>query len=78
SVLENHHASLAFQLTLGKSELNIFENLPRDEYVAIRRSVVDMVLATDMFRHYDYLEQFQRTILADLVHFFIVFFSSFL
>lgn len=63
SVLENHHVALAFQLTLQQSNnVNIFARLSRDEFVAIRQAVVDMVLATDMCRHFEYLTKFQQTI----------------
>ncbi|KAK6014342.1 3'5'-cyclic nucleotide phosphodiesterase, partial [Ostertagia ostertagi] len=49
SVLENHHVALAFQLTLQQSNnVNIFGNLSREEFTAIRHAMVEMVLATDI------------------------------
>ncbi|VDN51106.1 unnamed protein product [Dracunculus medinensis] len=63
SVLENHHVALAFQLSLQPSNnVNIFARLTRDEFIALRQAVVDMVLATDMSRHFEYLTKFQQTV----------------
>jgi len=61
SVLENHHVALAFQLTLGQPAINIFAAMPREEFSAMRQAIVDMVLATDMSRHFEYLARFQQT-----------------
>lgn len=65
SVLENHHAALAFQLTVGDTNINIFENLPQSEYKPLRKSIVDMVLATDMNRHFENLAKFQNAVLTN-------------
>uniref|UniRef100_A0AC35TTH6 Phosphodiesterase n=1 Tax=Rhabditophanes sp. KR3021 TaxID=114890 RepID=A0AC35TTH6_9BILA len=61
SVLENHHVALAFQLTVQDSSVNIFQNVSREDYTGLRQAIVDMVLATDMSRHFDYLKKFQQT-----------------
>lgn len=58
AVLENHHAALAFQLTRGNDDTNIFKNLSRDEYRALRLVVIDMVLATEMNKHFEHLNKF--------------------
>ncbi|RNA41368.1 high affinity cAMP-specific and IBMX-insensitive 3 -5 -cyclic phosphodiesterase 8A isoform X1 [Brachionus plicatilis] len=58
AVLENHHAALAFQLTRQSQNANIFQNLTRDEYRAIRAVVIDMVLATEMNKHFEHLNKF--------------------
>lgn len=58
AVLENHHAALAFQLTRANDSTNIFKNLNRDEYRAIRSIIVDMVLATEMNKHFEHLNKF--------------------
>lgn len=57
-MLENHHAALAFQLTRQSQNANIFQNLTRDEYRAIRAVVIDMVLATEMNKHFEHLNKF--------------------
>nr|CAD2140493.1 unnamed protein product [Meloidogyne enterolobii] len=60
SILENHHVALAFQLTLSQPGVNIFAQMPRDDFVQMRQSVIDMVLATDMSRHFEHLAKFQQ------------------
>lgn len=60
SVLENHHVALAFQLTLSQPGVNIFARLPREEFNSLRHAVIDMVLATDMSKHFEYLTKFQQ------------------
>ncbi|XP_060519111.1 high affinity cAMP-specific and IBMX-insensitive 3',5'-cyclic phosphodiesterase 8 isoform X2 [Cylas formicarius] len=58
SVLESHHAALTFKLTLGDERVNIFKNLDRDAYKLARHNVVDMILATEMTRHFEHLAKF--------------------
>lgn len=58
SVLESHHAALAFKLTLHDDRVNIFKALDRDTYKVLRQSVVDMVLATEMTKHFEHLSKF--------------------
>ncbi|XP_014206256.1 high affinity cAMP-specific and IBMX-insensitive 3',5'-cyclic phosphodiesterase 8-like isoform X2 [Copidosoma floridanum] len=58
SVLESHHAALTFKLTLADSEVNIFKALDRDTYKSIRQNIIDMILATDMTKHYEHLAKF--------------------
>uniref|UniRef100_A0A914XGW7 Phosphodiesterase n=1 Tax=Plectus sambesii TaxID=2011161 RepID=A0A914XGW7_9BILA len=65
SVLENHHAALAFQLTLKEPGINIFEAMSREDFGTVRQAVVDMVLATDMRRHFEYLTKFQQSVPSD-------------
>ncbi|XGW24282.1 hypothetical protein V3C99_006014 [Haemonchus contortus] len=67
SVLENHHVALAFQLTLQQSNnVNIFGNLSREEFTAIRHAMVEMVLATDISRHFEYLVKFNKMNVVDV------------
>ncbi|KAI6192775.1 hypothetical protein M3Y94_01319500 [Aphelenchoides besseyi] len=63
SVLENHHVALAFQLTLAQPGVNIFARMPRSEFAAMRQAIIDMVLATDMSKHFEYLTKFQQLML---------------
>lgn len=51
---------MAFQLTLSQSGVNIFAQMPREEFVQMRQAVIDMVLATDMSRHFEHLAKFQQ------------------
>ncbi len=58
TVLENHHASLGFKLTMSDDRVNIFKSLDRDSYKLVRQSVIDMVLATDMSKHFIHVNKF--------------------
>ncbi|XP_063995456.1 high affinity cAMP-specific and IBMX-insensitive 3',5'-cyclic phosphodiesterase 8 [Diachasmimorpha longicaudata] len=58
SVLESHHAALTFKLTLADDSVNIFKNLERETYKLIRQNVVDMILATEMTKHFEHLAKF--------------------
>ncbi|GJQ78525.1 hypothetical protein Trydic_g11639 [Trypoxylus dichotomus] len=58
TVLENHHAALTFKLALGDDRVNIFKNLDRDMYKTARQNIVDMILATEMTKHFEHLAKF--------------------
>ncbi|XP_043282218.1 high affinity cAMP-specific and IBMX-insensitive 3',5'-cyclic phosphodiesterase 8-like isoform X2 [Venturia canescens] len=58
SVLESHHAALTFKLTLADDNVNIFKNLERDTYKIMRENVIDMILATEMTKHFEHLAKF--------------------
>ncbi|XP_055479122.1 high affinity cAMP-specific and IBMX-insensitive 3',5'-cyclic phosphodiesterase 8A [Psammomys obesus] len=67
AVLESHHAALAFQLTLENDKCNIFKNVERNDYRTLRQSVIDMVLATEMTRHFEHVNKFINSINKPLV-----------
>ncbi|KAK9823078.1 hypothetical protein WJX72_000032 [[Myrmecia] bisecta] len=56
---ENHHVAAALQL-LVQPEFNFLEGFGWEARLAIRRRVIDMVLATDMKAHMDIMAQFQH------------------
>ena len=58
SVLENHHAAFGFKLTMSDERVNIFQNLDRDSFKLIRQGIIDLVLATDMSKHFVHLNNF--------------------
>lgn len=58
TVLESHHSALMFKLTLGDERVNIFKNLDRDTYKLARHNVIDMILATEMTKHFEHLAKF--------------------
>uniref|UniRef100_A0A1B6C1K8 3',5'-cyclic-AMP phosphodiesterase n=1 Tax=Clastoptera arizonana TaxID=38151 RepID=A0A1B6C1K8_9HEMI len=58
SVLESHHAALTFKLTLRDDRVNIFKGLERDTYKVARQSIIDMILATEMTKHFEHLAKF--------------------
>ncbi|KFM78041.1 High affinity cAMP-specific and IBMX-insensitive 3',5'-cyclic phosphodiesterase 8A, partial [Stegodyphus mimosarum] len=58
SVLESHHSALSFKLAMSSEKVNIFQNLSKDAYKEVRRSIIDMVLATEMTKHFEHLSKF--------------------
>ncbi|XP_046472198.1 high affinity cAMP-specific and IBMX-insensitive 3',5'-cyclic phosphodiesterase 8A isoform X2 [Neodiprion pinetum] len=58
AVLESHHAALTFKLTLADDRANIFKGLDRESYKVARQNVIDMILATEMTRHFEHLAKF--------------------
>ncbi|CAH8469448.1 unnamed protein product [Schistosoma turkestanicum] len=67
AVLESHHAAVAFELTLRSPDINIFQNLTREEYRTMRSYIVDMVLATEMVRHFDIVTKFVNTLSKPMI-----------
>ncbi|XP_057350720.1 high affinity cAMP-specific and IBMX-insensitive 3',5'-cyclic phosphodiesterase 8A isoform X1 [Manis pentadactyla] len=62
AVLESHHAAVAFQLTTRDDKCNIFKNMERNDYRALRQGIIDMVLATEMTRHFEHVNKFVNSI----------------
>ncbi|XP_074090051.1 high affinity cAMP-specific and IBMX-insensitive 3',5'-cyclic phosphodiesterase 8A isoform X3 [Macrotis lagotis] len=62
AVLESHHAALAFQLTTRDEKCNIFKNMERNEYRTLRQAIIDMVLATEMTKHFEHVNKFVNSI----------------
>ncbi|XP_009701542.1 PREDICTED: high affinity cAMP-specific and IBMX-insensitive 3',5'-cyclic phosphodiesterase 8A-like, partial [Cariama cristata] len=62
AVLENHHAALAFQLTTQDDKCNIFKNMERNEYRTLRQAIIDIVLATEMTKHFEHVNKFVNSI----------------
>lgn len=58
TVLESHHAAMTFQLTLRDDKVNIFKNLDRETFKLARSMIIDMILATEMTRHFEHLAKF--------------------
>ena len=52
SVLEMMHASLLFKI-LQNDECNILKKLSVEKLLQIRKLIIDMILATDMGKHFD-------------------------
>eukprot|EP01113_Clastostelium_recurvatum_P000317 TRINITY_DN10138_c0_g1_i3.p1 TRINITY_DN10138_c0_g1~~TRINITY_DN10138_c0_g1_i3.p1 ORF type:complete len:896 (-),score=233.98 TRINITY_DN10138_c0_g1_i3:195-2882(-) len=55
SVLENHHASLAFRIA---QRTGLFQGLTTDQYKEMRKFAVQLILATDMTNHFEYVSKF--------------------
>ncbi|XP_076880486.1 3',5'-cyclic-AMP phosphodiesterase 4C-like isoform X3 [Brachyhypopomus gauderio] len=54
SVLENHHLAVGFKL-LQEENCDIFQYLNKKQRQSLRKMVIDMVLATDMSKHMNFL-----------------------
>ena len=52
SVLENHSLAAAFQLIYKKKDCNILENLTIDNQRMCRRLIIEIVLNTELSRHF--------------------------
>nr|XP_056703915.1 high affinity cAMP-specific and IBMX-insensitive 3',5'-cyclic phosphodiesterase 8B [Euleptes europaea] len=63
AVLESHHTALAFQLTAKDNKCNIFKNLDRNHYRTLRQAIIDMVLATEMTKHFEHVNKFVNSII---------------
>ncbi|XP_037120956.1 high affinity cAMP-specific and IBMX-insensitive 3',5'-cyclic phosphodiesterase 8B isoform X2 [Syngnathus acus] len=62
AVLESHHSALAFQLTMRDGKSNIFKNIERNQFRTLRQAIIDMVLATEMTRHFEHVNKFVNSI----------------
>ncbi|KAM6034055.1 high affinity cAMP-specific and IBMX-insensitive 3',5'-cyclic phosphodiesterase 8B [Chlamydotis macqueenii] len=62
AVLESHHTALAFQLTTKDTKCNIFKNIDRNHYRTLRQAIIDMVLATEMTKHFEHVNKFVNSI----------------
>jgi len=52
AILENHHASLCFNVA-KQSDCDIFNSLDESQYREIRETIIQCILATDMAHHFD-------------------------
>ena len=55
SVLERMHVAEAFFLCRNLPECDIFDGLGRADYLTVRKTVVDLVIATDLQQHYTWI-----------------------
>ena len=67
SILENMHCSKIFSL-MAKPGHNLFEHLDSEDWSMSRKIIIEMVLSTDMAKHFEILGRFRTrsTILNDL------------
>ena len=52
SILENYHLASVFKLMNENSNVNIFKNLDKEDYIKSRSDMISMILATDMANHF--------------------------
>jgi hypothetical protein len=60
-VLENHHASVCFQI-LHSPETELLGKLSDEDYRTVRKTIVDAILATDMEQHFTLTTQFSSVL----------------
>jgi len=61
AVLESHHSATTFKVTCQAAEnknVNIFQNLEPENFKMIRKSIISMILATDMTQHFEHYNKF--------------------
>lgn len=58
SVLENMHCSMLYTL-LSEPECNMLSNIGDDLWKSMRKLIIDMILQTDMSRHFEILGKFR-------------------
>jgi GAF domain-containing protein len=61
SVLETHHCTVAISI-LTKDIANIFQKFTDSEMTAMWPMFLQLILSTDMYKHFDILEEFQRIV----------------
>eukprot|EP00741_Cyanophora_paradoxa_P024136 tig00021742_g23311.t1 len=59
SPLESHHVAASWR-ALREPRYNFLEGLPRSDLKDLRKTVIDMVLATDMSQHFEILGAFKK------------------
>lgn len=64
SPLENHHIAATF-MTIESEEHKLFKNFDIDTYKAVRKDMIEIVLATDSAQHFNELAKFKSRIGAD-------------
>lgn len=58
SVLENMHTAKTFKL-LNTEDFNIFKNTLPEDWVKLRKIIIEMILETDMSKHFEILGKFK-------------------
>ncbi|KAK9867080.1 hypothetical protein WJX84_007142 [Apatococcus fuscideae] len=59
SPLENHHVSASFMVAADKRQANIFQGMSEEDRGTLRASMIDLILGTDMKKHFGLLSRFQ-------------------
>ena len=62
SVLENYHASASWKLLKSNEKHNFLCNLEPAEWKKFRYLILENILATDLSRHFDLIEQFNTKV----------------
>ena len=62
SVLESYHVAAAFRLMKRTPAANLIQTLSHADYHLMRKSVIDLVVSTDLSMHFDLLSAFKSKI----------------
>lgn len=63
SVLEMMHSATTFQL-MQRNNQDLLGNIPKDIGITIRAMIIDMILATDMAKHFDLIGKFKAKMIS--------------
>jgi hypothetical protein len=63
SIMENHHCSTTLKI-LAREECNLMANLTAEQQKANRNRIVNIILATDMTKHFDVTNKFKLKVEA--------------
>ena len=63
SPLENHHSAKLFKV-LNDPELGFWRNIQREDYSAMREFMIELILATDMKKHFALMQEAEVSIKA--------------
>jgi hypothetical protein len=66
SVLESMHASLCFRI-MHRESSNIGANLSREDWITFRKLTVDVILATDLQKHFVKVGQLKELLEAEVI-----------
>lgn len=64
SPLENHHVAATFSI-IQSEEHNIFHNLSSDDFKAVRKMMIELILATDAANHFTDTAKLKARVAAD-------------
>ncbi|XP_065198715.1 cGMP-inhibited 3',5'-cyclic phosphodiesterase 3A-like [Sycon ciliatum] len=62
AVLEQHHAASSWHLLLDNPEYNFLENMPAADIRVLRFLSLEMILATDLAKHFDMIRTFKANV----------------
>eukprot|EP00899_Mesostigma_viride_P018299 jgi/Mesvir1/26470/Mv16142-RA.1 len=66
SPLENHHLAEAFHLLYSNGHCNFLDVLSEEDFMEVRRIVIEIVLATDLKHHFVTLDTFKARVSQEL------------
>ena len=64
SVLENMHSATTFEI-MRESKSNLLDNFKKENFIYCRKIIIDMILETDMAKHFDALGKFRTKALFE-------------